>query len=75
MQLVDDHVGEIRRHEILIVPGKGGGAQDAKAVRKVLRLELAGIGIADALSKRIERRHAVMDRFHLGRRSLQQPSG
>ncbi len=46
MELVDDHVGKIRRHEIPVVPGKAAGAQDGKAVRKVLRLEFARAGVA-----------------------------
>lgn len=47
VQLVDDHVGKIRRDEILVVPGKAtAGAQDAKAVRKAHGIEFARARIA-----------------------------
>ena len=47
VQLVDDHVGKIRRDEILIMPGKAiAGAQDVEAVRKAHRIKFARAGIA-----------------------------
>ena len=46
MELVDDHVGKIRRDEILVVPGKAGAAQNAKTVRKIFGIELAGARVA-----------------------------
>ena len=47
MELVDDHVGKIRRHEIPVVPGKSvRGAHDAKAVRKVWRARVRARRVA-----------------------------